>query len=276
MRRALVVAGSAIALLVSASPASAGGWWTFIELESSALASGTHMRASTEVMFESLEAADRARRTGSFAAYLVRGLDWNIVDEAMGKANPGDWWRLGDARAIRLGPVRLSDWDANLARASARFEVPDVPVGRYSFMFCTADCSDALADVVPSKVEIVTDPATSEVVALAERLRSRLYGLGVDLRHAEGQLGTVDALAREVKELRVDLGDVREQIAAASQAQQQDRPTPWAAFAGWFLAGALTVAAGFAVARRRRKDGGVAVVPQSIPDDARELVGPHR
>jgi hypothetical protein len=141
-----------VAALLAPPPAAAGGWWTSIRVDREQVAVGQEVRAHANVMFSSVdavEAAQSGRVDEQFYVYLLRGFDYSIVKRAM-RADPGDWWTLGDAEAYRVARVVIGSGDANLALANAAFRVPELPSGRYSVMFCSAGCARPLADVIPT------------------------------------------------------------------------------------------------------------------------------
>ena len=149
-----------LVVLAVPAPAAAGGWWSFIELESTYLAPGMRVEAADSgLSFTSTKEAERARRTGRYYVYLIEGLDLDTVKDQMLRADPRrGWWALGDAMALRAGRVSLRGWHANLARAHARFVTPDLRPGIYTVMFCDAGCRHPLGDAIPSKVRVVADP----------------------------------------------------------------------------------------------------------------------
>lgn len=131
-------------------------------------------RADDGGLFDSVEAATEALDQ-RFYAYALRGFDDSIVETAMSKASPGDWWSLGDAEAVRLGPVALTrSGSSNLARARGSFQVPELPGGSYDLMICDAGCAHPLADLIPARFTVVADPATARALARVDRLDGRL------------------------------------------------------------------------------------------------------
>jgi hypothetical protein len=259
MRR--VIISSVLALpLVAPTPALAGGWWSSIDLEHRHLAPGRSVEAGTGFLFRSIEAADRARRTGGYSAYLIAGLDWSIVDEAMSRAEPGRWWSIEGARAIRVGSVTLRGWDANMASATTRFVVPKAfAPGWYALMFCDAGCRNPLGDIVPSRVRVI---ASSLEAALA-------HGVDVLERRLQEQTYAIRRLRERVKEGAVDdgadIGNLRARVGALegqldrvpeqppTPTAGEDEPVPWWTMAGWFLAGVATTCLVAALASRRRR-----------------------
>jgi hypothetical protein len=84
IRRVIILSVLAVPLLAP-TPAWAGGWWYGIDLRSQYLVPGRTVEAGTPFSFATIEAADRARRTERYFAYLIAGLDWDIVDRAMSR-----------------------------------------------------------------------------------------------------------------------------------------------------------------------------------------------
>ena len=105
-------------LLFVPHAATAGGWWSYIDLDRSHVAPGQRVEIDEAVAFSSAAAAEEAQETGRFYVYLLRGFDYSVVERAMRKASPRNWWSLGDAEAIQIGQVTVSVSDANLGRAT--------------------------------------------------------------------------------------------------------------------------------------------------------------
>src|SRR5918999_3478226 len=89
-------------LLLAPQPALGGGWWSHIDLNRSIVAPGQRVELDVAVAFRSVAAAEQARETGRFHVYLLRGFDDSVVDRAMRKPPPRDWWSLGGAEAIHV------------------------------------------------------------------------------------------------------------------------------------------------------------------------------
>ena len=173
LRRATVV--SFLTALVVAPAATAGGWWSGIEVDPSRVAIGQRVTAEADVLFSSKGVAATAADDGEFYVYLLRDFDYAIVERAMNEAVPKDWWSVGDAEAVEVGRVTLDVVDANLARARASFTVRELPLGPYALMFCDAGCTRPLADVVPTPgLSIVADPMTARLAKRVERLEKRV------------------------------------------------------------------------------------------------------
>jgi hypothetical protein len=151
-RSALAIGCVAVALTVPPS-ATAGGWWTSIRLDRTRVAVGQEMKVHASVMFRSIDAAEAAQKGGAqgeFYVYFLRGFDYSVVQRAMRKPSPQNWWTIGSAEAFRAGRVVIGRQESNLGVARASFRVPDVPPGRYAVMFCDEACTHPLADVIPT------------------------------------------------------------------------------------------------------------------------------
>jgi hypothetical protein len=157
--------GCVTAALLLPSNAGAGGWWTSIRVDRATVAVGQEVKVHANVMFSSVdavEAAQSGRENETHYVYLLRGFDYSVVERAMRKASPGDWWVADSAAAFRVGRVVIGGGDSNLALANASFRVPELPAGKYSVMFCDAGCRHPLADVIPtlpSQLTVVAQPA---------------------------------------------------------------------------------------------------------------------
>ena len=226
------------------------------------------MRVGTGFAFRSSEAAERARSGGDFRVYLVRGFDWDPLEEAMRVANPGPWWELGSARAFEVGTVQLSGFDLNLAHAQASFVVPALPPGGYALMFCNAGCTRPLGDIVPSRVLVAPDRFTAH-------LAQRVDELGLELREARRRLRTARDRIRQLEAVADDgpqaLLAARVDRLSALVRDVERRPVrPEEASGGsggaWLGAlGAAALALGWAIGRRGRRH-----LPP-VPDDLRSL-----
>jgi hypothetical protein len=159
MRKSVLAMGCVAAALIALPSATAGGWWTSIRLDRSRVAVGEEMKVHVNVMFRSIDAAEAAQNEeaqGAFYVYLLRGFDYSVVQRAMRKPSPRNWWSLGSADAFRVGRVVLGSEESNLAVAKASFRVPDVPPGEYAVMLCDTGCAHPLADVIPTRPEQLT------------------------------------------------------------------------------------------------------------------------
>lgn len=263
LRRLLVFAAVMAALMAFPTAASAGGWWSVIDLESNYLVVGRVIHAeTTQVSFFSIDEAERARRGHRFFAYLVQGYDFSSLDKAMAEPESARWWNLGNARTILLGEVKLGGWYSGLATGAATFTVPDIELGTYALMFCTAGCTEPLGEIVPSRVTLITDPESARLArdlnrvdervgGLAESLKARTEEAMNDARYARLQAADAVAAARKLHStidvLRADLRGVTAEL------DDRGSPMPWLAIAGWFIAGAaMALLVVLVLARRRR------------------------
>jgi hypothetical protein len=153
MRRSpLALACVAVTLLV-APTAGAGGWWSSIRLDRTKVTVGQEVKAHANVMFHSVDAVEAAqigKKQEPFYVYLLRGFDYSIVERAIRRPAPRNWWSVGSAGVLRVGRVVIGGSESNVALANASFRVPDVPPGQYVVMFCDAGCAHPLADVIPT------------------------------------------------------------------------------------------------------------------------------
>jgi hypothetical protein len=237
-------------LLLMPQAAAAGGWWSFIHLDRTHVAPGEQVELGEEVAFGSADAAEAAERTDPYYVYVLRGFDYSVVERAMREASPGDWWSLGGAEAIEVGRVTVSASDANLARATAAFTVPELPPGAYHLMLCSRACAEPLADIIPTEeLTVVADPATARLAERVDRLwrrsRNQAHRLG-SARAAAGKALIAARNARsEVEQLEVRVSTLAREKRSSAAA------TPWG-YAGWLVAGALAGALALLVLRRRR------------------------
>lgn len=159
MQKSVLAIGCVAAALIVLPSATAGGWWTSIRLDRTRVAVGEEMKVHVNVMFRSIDAAEAAQNgeaQGAFYVYLLRGFDYSVVQRAMRKPSPRNWWSLGSADAFRVGRVALGSEESNLAVAKASFRVPDVPPGEYAVMLCDTGCAHPLADVIPTRPKQLT------------------------------------------------------------------------------------------------------------------------
>lgn len=148
MRRTAMLLLTASLLLLSQMPASAGGWWTDLDLDSPYLGIGESFTTTArEALFESIEAAEQAERT-DYYAYLVTDFDQRSLERATSRANPGDWWHP-TGPAFRAGTVTMMGRDANLTRWRVHVRVPAIAPRSYWLMLCDAGCRTPLANHTP-------------------------------------------------------------------------------------------------------------------------------
>ena len=222
------------ALLLMPQAAAAGGWWSSIRPDHSLVAPGQRVQVEERVLFRSVAAAEAARKR--FHVYLLRGFDDSIVDRAMRKRWPGDWWSLGGAEAIEVGEVAVRVADSNLVKATAAFTVPEVAPGTYHLMLCDTGCAEPLADVVPADgFRVVADPATAVLAGRVDRLERRIRHQAD--RIAAARVGTRKARGAARDAARDARSDVERLEARVASLADEDRSLPL-----WLLIGALAAA----------------------------------
>lgn len=203
MRRSALTIGCATIALALPATATAGGWWTSIRVDRATVLAGQRVKAHANVSFssvDSVEAAESGEQT--FYVYLLRGFDYSIVERAMRKASPGNWWSVGEADAFRVGRVVIGGSDSNFALAHASFQVPGLEPGTYAVMFCDAGCVRPLADTIPmADFSIVADPVVARLATRIERLEQRNFAqaqklLGASASARETRLASETRLAR--------------------------------------------------------------------------------
>jgi hypothetical protein len=236
------------ALLVIPQTAAAGGWWSYIDVNRSNVATGQRVTVNATVLFRSVAAAEEARQPGRFSVYLLRGLNDSIVERAMRTRGPGDWWTLGDAETIRVGDVSVRVSAANFGRVSAEFTVPELSPGTYDLMLCEAGCAEPLADVIPAEgFTVVADPATAQLAQRVDRLQLRLRKQAARL--AAGRLDAKSALAA-ARDARSDMEQLESTVSSADEGGSSPRGRRWA-YVGWLVAGVLIGTLVLGVIRRR-------------------------
>jgi hypothetical protein len=244
---ALVCAFGVVLLVPQA--AAGGGWWSYIDLNRSHVAPGQRVEIDATVAFRSAAAAQAEEETDRFSIYLLRGFDYSVVERAMRKPSPDNWWSLGGAEAIEVGQVTVSVSDTNLGRATAAFTVPELAPATYHLMLCDTACTEPLADVIPKGFTVVADPATARLAKRVDRLE----------RRSRNQAGRLAAARAETDEALVAARNARSEVeqlkASASSPANEGRSSPLTAplaYVGWLVAGALAGALALLVLRRRR------------------------
>ena len=237
-------------LLLTPQAAAGGGWWAFPHPNRSTVAPGQRVEVEATVTFSSAAAAEEARESGRFHVYLLRGLDYSVVERAMSEGPSRNWWSLGGAEAIQVAPVAVSVSASGFGKARAAFTVPELPPARYHLMLCEAACSKPLAELIPAEgFTIVADPATARMAWHVDRLERRLRNQAGELRAARADTDTALLATRnrrsEVEQLEASVS------ALEDEGRSAPRATPWA-YAGWLVAGALAGALALLVLRRRR------------------------
>lgn len=266
MRLALVCALGV--LLLPPHAATAGGWWSYIDVNRSHVAPGQRVGIDETVAFSSVAAAEEAEEAGRFYVYLLQGFDYSVVERAMRKASPRNWWSLGDAEAIQVGQVTVSVSDANLGRAAAAFTMPEVRPATYHLMLCDTACTEPLADVIPAEdLTVVADPATARMAQRADRLERRIRDHARRLAAARTDADRALVAARNARSA-VEQLETRVSSPAA-ESRRSPRVARWA-YAGWFVAGVLIGALALLVLRRgQRPDEAVPTCPGRSPSARR-------
>jgi hypothetical protein len=249
MRLALFIALGV--LLLAPQAAAGGGWWSVVEVTRGPVAAGERVQVRAGLLFSSDAVAETAQQPGRYRVYLLRGFDDSGVERAMRKAKPGDWWSLGSAEAIDVGPVTVPGTEANFGEATAEFTVPQLAAGTYHVMLCDAGCAEPLTDVIPTEgFTVVADPTTATLAQQVARLARRNREQTRELVAARDE--TYEALVT-AQDARAAYEDLRVRVASvANQDRSSSPPT------GWLVAGALVllVLAGLARARHQAHDPG--------------------
>lgn len=214
------------------STASAGGWWNGLDLVGQAIGVGESFSFRSEVLFPDIETAEAAH-SADYRAYLVRGMDHDRLDKAMGRAEPGDWWSV-PKKMIQIGTVSFSRRDANLSTATAHLNVPEVPSGTYNLMLCSPGCVEPVGNLFPLKVRVSPDPVVAtKVRRLTEKtwdLKTTLAGTKRDLRRSNRKLILAEPAAEGGNERVSERADAT---------VPTGETTPWWHPAMWFVSGAL-------------------------------------
>lgn len=277
--RPFVLAFALTGALLLSAPASAGGWWSHLGLRGRHLGPGERIQARSEVLFRSSDEADRVAKgaAGPYFVYLIPELDWAMVERAMRKADPGEWWTAPET-ALRIGTVRVTARDSNLGRVRASFEVPEVAPGRYALMVCDPGCARPLADMVPSEVIVTADAVTAATARKVQRMRSRLHDRQRDLvrrlrwsaRAASAARGEAAAAVARVSALEHELRDLRRPPA------ERRAPSAPGATTGWFVAGIVLGGSLAAALQRRRRDRPERQPPSPLAHGRATASAPHR
>jgi hypothetical protein len=237
-------------LLLTPQAAAGGGWWSYIDVNRSLVAPGQRVELEVTVSFSSAAAAEAAQQTNRFHVYLLRGFDDSVVERAMRKSSPGNWWSLGDAEAIDLGHVTVSVSDTNLGRATAVFTVPQLPPATYQLMVCDTACTEPLADVIPTEnFTVVADRATAQMAKRVEQLGRQSRNQAEKLAAARADADKALLAARTA---RSDVEQLQSGLSSLANEGRSSLPTSAWAYAGWLVAGALAGALALLVVRRRR------------------------
>jgi hypothetical protein len=248
-----------------APPAIAGGWWSSIGLEGQPVGRGESIYLKvSEVMFDTLQQAEQAKRETYFA-YLVRGFDQEALDDAMTRANPGDWWNP-TSEPIRAGDVRLINWDSNLAKGRVQLNVPDVPPGSYYLMLCDLGCEVTLGNLVPSQVNVTNDVLAAQTT---RRLQQTEADLTLALQRSRSELRETRLTIRQALSNNANQVDRIKTLETKLADATRTEPQPWIGYAGWFVAGVIGA---LLFLLRTSKRSQTNVLMERVPDDARELI----
>lgn len=282
--RTVLVGFGVIGLLLLPSPATAGGWWSGIDLQGRYLGSGESLTVRSEVMFETLEVAQRAR-TVDYRAYLVRGIDTQAL-RATSEPQLRRWW-TPPAEMTLVGDVELSRWDANLAIANAHLTIPEMTPGYYNLVLCDVGCQTPLGNLSPLRVQVSADAFAAQTARKVEQINARLKlalaRVRSDLRRTQRQVRAARSAASEAAAGHAAAAEVaaathdaiarsEERISALEAGSRSD---PWTVYPAWFLIGAATALVG--VRFRRRRDHAVSSLAPEVsievmPDGDRELI----
>lgn len=248
-KMALVAIVSIMVVGMPASPAAGGGWWSYADLSPSLVAPGMTVRI--RATFLPSDAALEGERSERFYAYLIEDLDRRMVSDAMSKAAPRDWWRLGGAKATKLTPVKVRLRDGGLGRVLAEFEMPRTPSGRYSLMICDDGCIHPLGDFVPTTLSVVQSPLVARLKGRSDRMRGRLFRAKAAARksrvRSKRTLAEVGALRADISTLRGEMSSLEGRLRRADR----DPTQPWGPIL-WASMGAATATLLAFLARRRR------------------------
>jgi hypothetical protein len=223
-----------------------------MDVDRSMVAPGQRVEVKDEVYFKSRTEAVKARESEQFYVYLLREFDYSVVERAMHKASPDNWWSLGDAEAIQVGQGAIDVRNSGIDKASASFTVPEVPPAKYHLMLCDAGCAEPLADnTIPARgFTVVADSATGQLAQRFDNLEAQVRSQGFELtaarRRADGARVAAQDFGAELDQLERRVGSLARDVRAAPG------QTPWT-YAGLLLAGALIGAAALMVLYRRMR-----------------------
>lgn len=275
MRRSVFAIGCATVALALPATATAGGWWTSIRVDRATVLAGQRVKAHANVMFSSVdavEAAQSGRRDEEFYVYLLRGFDDSIVERAMRRRSPRNWWSVGGADAFRVGRVVIGGSGSNLALANASFLVPRVPPGKYAVMFCDAGCVHPLADVIPmTEFAVVANRVIARLAVRVDRLEQQAFNQSQKL------LGTRAAAQEAQLAAAGKLTQAQARVEALERRLADSRRSEWAKIR-WLIAGlVLGVVVGLLLGRRRPPEApGQGADRQPSVDELRELLASAR
>lgn len=237
--------------LMAASPASAGGWASYVHIEGEHVGVGETRVAHSEAFFTTMQQAQEAKTT-RYYAYLVRGHDRSLLRRAVTQPEPPRWWALlPDAELVRVGRVRITNWDANLGEARARIKIPAVTTGRWNLMFCNLGCQQPMGSAVPTVVRVTADAETAQTARRVARLEEQSHAAMSALRTELRTVRQVAAAATaDATSTRRQLNDVLGRVHALETAVAQPPSRSWWP---WAVAAALAGLLGATVVTTRRR-----------------------
>lgn len=245
MRRLTIVIGAVLLSVPLGAPEAVGGG-NFLEVNRRYLAPGQTAVASNRYFTRAIA------RNAPYYLYLLRAEDgWDPPLEAF-RAAPV----LGRARIAWPGPHR--DWSGEMKgnpRLTVRLEVPQLPPGNYLLGLCDLPCEHRIHSISFGSIRIVASPLEARLRTRIDRTESRIWTLRGALgrnrriqtqqsRDLDGRIGAVGAASsRSAAALddRLSALDAETRRAAGSAHR-----------ANLVGAGALLLAAGALVLRRRR------------------------
>lgn len=249
MRRIALVLTIVGAVILATAPASAGGWWSFIDLGGSFAARGETLQIEEEILFDAHSQLDEIApaRSGerAYFAYLIDDVDRKMLGRAMSRPFNEDWWEP-PPDPVQVGPVTFDRWDSNLAWVHLDATIPAVPTGRYWFMLCDLGCGRPLADVVPTELTIVPDRLTG-------RLMSRIQTLRRAVNERVGPLEKSNAgVWARANRAHERIAGLETEVAGLERALEKNADEPRFALAWFPFLGGFALAAALLRIRRRR------------------------
>jgi hypothetical protein len=273
MRLRMLLLSAVIGLMlivVGASPANAGGWWSFIHLNGRHFAVGENFAVHEELMFRNTLEAERAQGI-EYNAYVMPSIDTRALESAMSRRNPGKWW-TPPAELIHVGDVIVSRWETNAAFAEAQISIPEIRLGRYYLMLCSRGCEEPLADIVPLRIEVVDDPLVAQMARRLEATQEKAQLALQRMRHDLRLQG------RRIQAAEADVSQVTRDVAfwkkRTEPVEKHPESVPWLTYLGWF-AGGVGCATPVAMSRRLRaaRDTTFEEIVERLPEEGRELAG---
>lgn len=254
MNRIILVVTIGLSTVLGAVPAGAGGG-NMLEIEDYYIPIGTSVTTEPQGVFFKRSAGARRALGQTWDLYLRPGGSYGqdiTIPEG----------------AILVGSIDLRESAVpGVLRASASYTIPEMDLGKYSFLACTdLGCTPTIGDMyLPGWIQIVESKgditALREMFAMKYDLRAarrqvrRLRGRTNDAEHELSQAGS------QMTQLDAENERMRERIRALENAEpaSERSPMPWA------LAGAaLTLATVWAVMAYRRR---TAFSPLDVDED---------